>query len=72
MPPVDLAKYTNIAYGSFAGSTLTGIRYVWQGRNRWCEDCFWGHNSEGAVSDVPTDFDTPEKENTKENTDVDR
>jgi hypothetical protein len=40
-----------------------GIRHVWQGRNRWCEECFWGDDSQSAISDVPIDFDAPEKEN---------
>jgi hypothetical protein len=40
-----------------------GIRFVWQGRTRWCEECFWGDDSQSAISDVPTDFGAPEKEN---------
>lgn len=43
---------------------INGAKYVWQGRNRWCEECFWGDDSQSAISDVPTDFDAPEKENT--------
>jgi hypothetical protein len=40
-----------------------GIRFAWQGRTRWCEECFWGDDSQSAISDVPTDFAAPEKEN---------
>ena len=39
-----------------------GIRFVWQGRNRWCEDCFWGDDSRTDI-DVPNDFDALKKEN---------
>jgi len=35
-----------------------GIPFAWQGKNRWCEECFW--NEEG---DVP-DLDALEKDNT--------
>ena len=41
-----------------------GIPFVWQGRNRWYEECFWGDDSQNAISDVSTDFDAPEKQNT--------
>jgi hypothetical protein len=39
-----------------------GIKFAWQGRNRWCEECFWDEDS--ANSDELIDFDTPKKENT--------
>lgn len=45
-------------------SLFNGDKHVWQGRKRWCEKCFWGDDSQSALSDVPTDFDGPEKENT--------
>jgi hypothetical protein len=41
-----------------------GIRYAWQGRNRWCEKCFWGEDSEDAVTKIPAESGAPEKENT--------
>jgi hypothetical protein len=41
-----------------------GIGFVWQGRNRWCEKCFWGEDSEDAITGVPAESGAPEKENT--------
>ena len=41
-----------------------GIGFAWQGRNRWCEKCFWGDDTQSAINDLPTDIDAPEKENT--------
>jgi hypothetical protein len=40
-----------------------GIPFVWQGRNRWCEECFWNEDGEGAITDELTDFESPKKEN---------
>jgi hypothetical protein len=40
-----------------------GIRFVWQGKNRWCETCFWGEDSEEATNKVPVESGAPEKEN---------
>jgi hypothetical protein len=38
-----------------------GIPFAWQGKNRWCEECFWDEDS--VNSDELIDFDTPKKEN---------
>jgi len=40
-----------------------GIPYVWQGRNRWCEECFWDEDAGGAICDELADFEFPKKEN---------
>jgi hypothetical protein len=43
---------------------LKGSKYVWQGKNRWCEKCFWGEDTTDAVTKIPAESGTPEKENT--------
>lgn len=40
-----------------------GSKYVWQGRNRWCEKCFWGEDSHGAASKMPAESGGHEREN---------
>jgi hypothetical protein len=32
-----------------------GTKYVWQGKNRWCEKCFWGEDSEDATTRIPSE-----------------
>ena len=39
-----------------------GIPFAWQGRNRWCLECFWDEDGESAISDELTDFEPPKKE----------
>jgi hypothetical protein len=38
-----------------------GTKYVWQGKNRWCEKCFWCEDSEGDIANVPAISDSIEK-----------
>jgi predicted RNA-binding Zn-ribbon protein involved in translation (DUF1610 family) len=40
-----------------------GTKYVWQGKNRWCEKCFWGEDGDDAIK-VPAESDRPKPENT--------
>ncbi len=40
-----------------------GNKYVWQGKNRWCEKCFWGEDSEDVTNKAPVESGAPEKEN---------
>ena len=35
-----------------------GTKHVWQGRNRWCERCFWGEDREDAIGKVPAELGT--------------
>ena len=35
-----------------------GTKHVWQGRNRWCERCFWGEDGEDAIGKVPAELGT--------------
>jgi hypothetical protein len=34
-----------------------GTKYVWQGRNRWCEKCFWGDGKESDIANIPAESD---------------
>ena len=44
------------------GIVLGGrTKYVWQGKNRWCEKCFWGEDSESDIANVPAMSDSTEK-----------
>ena len=40
-----------------------GIPFAWQGKNRWCLECFWDEDGEGAICDELADFEFPKKEN---------
>jgi hypothetical protein len=46
-----------------------GTKYVWQGRNRWCERCFWG---EDPIAKVPAESGVSKKENTDVNHGINR
>jgi len=39
-----------------------GLPFAWQGKNRWCLECFWDEDGESAISDELTDFEPPKKE----------
>jgi hypothetical protein len=41
------------------GEPLHGTKYAWQGKNRWCLACFWGEDSEDAVTKIPAESGTP-------------
>jgi hypothetical protein len=68
LKPVTLDEWHRAVglYKCFSCGVLLskGTKHVWQDRNRWCEKCFWGQDSEDATNKLPVESGAPEKENT--------